>query len=615
MAHPERIGRYRVSRLLGSGAFASVWLGTDDALGEPVAIKVLAENWANMPDVHNRFLLEARLLRRADSDRVVRMFDIGELPDGRPYFVMSYADRGTVADRMTGPLPIPHALHIAVETARAVAVLHRLGVVHRDIKPSNVLVQSTPGGHERIVISDLGVAKHVAQASGHTIAAGTPGYMAPEQAELGLDVDVRADVYGLGAFTYHLLTGTKYDDSGLRRIALPRRLKQVLARALEQNRDRRWPDAGAFADALADALADVVSEGGTAWHESTRLDAGENVRAAEPGLTRPPPPRRTRFVVVAAACLVVVGAVVATTLALGRNEEGLPVAGGSPTGQSRSPGASPVPAGPLEITFVVRRASGYAVQSSGVDGGTQWANLRLDTGGSVVAQVSVYPPGDFDPTEAQEGDPIELAGRPGFYKKALPDPETGDTPATQTRKPAAVVRYADDAWYVVQSDVPPPDARRTVSRIAAAVRFDGRRKLRFPVRFGRLPDALHACGGLDGLDPGWRGPWNAWIDLCDDKPGTGIGTGTTAVRMMMNPAGEAEPPPRNARRIGGRPVQFTASGATVDCGGFVLSIWVADSHRKRYGRAAVTEIVEALEARDFDNRAKWFKGEVAVPNG
>ncbi|MGH3759359.1 serine/threonine-protein kinase [Actinophytocola sp.] len=260
MPGPEWIGRYRVSRFLGSGGFASVWLGTDHALGEPVAIKVLAENWANVRDVHQRFLREARLLRQADSDRVVRMYDVGELPDGRPYFVMSYADRGTVADRLNGvALPVPDATHIAVETARAVAVLHRLGVVHRDIKPSNVLLQSTIDGGERVLIGDLGVAKHVAQASGFTVAAGTPGYMSPEQEEQRQDIDARADVYGLGAFTFHLLAGIKYHAGALQVLTLPTRLAQVLARALEPDRDHRWPHAGAYADALADAITNTLT--------------------------------------------------------------------------------------------------------------------------------------------------------------------------------------------------------------------------------------------------------------------------------------------------------------------------------------------------------------------
>lgn len=94
----ERIGRYRLERRLGAGAFGTVWLAHDDELQAPVAVKVLADNWSHRLDVRERFLAEARMLRRAGSDRVVQVHDIGELPDGRPYFVMEYADGGTLAD-------------------------------------------------------------------------------------------------------------------------------------------------------------------------------------------------------------------------------------------------------------------------------------------------------------------------------------------------------------------------------------------------------------------------------------------------------------------------------------------------------------------------------------
>ena len=79
------------------GGFASVWLYRDDELQSDVAVKALADNWAQRLDIRDRFLQEARILRRADSDFVVRVYDVGEA-DGTPYFVMSYADRGTVAD-------------------------------------------------------------------------------------------------------------------------------------------------------------------------------------------------------------------------------------------------------------------------------------------------------------------------------------------------------------------------------------------------------------------------------------------------------------------------------------------------------------------------------------
>ena len=97
---PARIGRYRVSRLVGSGAFATVYLAWDDALDVPVAIKVLAQNWSFEPEVRRRFIQEAQLLRRVDGTRVVRVHDIGETEEGQPFFVMDYASRGTIEDRL-----------------------------------------------------------------------------------------------------------------------------------------------------------------------------------------------------------------------------------------------------------------------------------------------------------------------------------------------------------------------------------------------------------------------------------------------------------------------------------------------------------------------------------
>src|SRR4051794_1297744 len=113
MSSPRLIGRYRVERPLGSGSFALVWLAHDDDLEAPVAIKVLAENWAHRMDLRERFLTEARMLRAAASHRVVQVYDIGELPDGRPYFVMEYADGGTLEDRTGGSVPVTEALRLA----------------------------------------------------------------------------------------------------------------------------------------------------------------------------------------------------------------------------------------------------------------------------------------------------------------------------------------------------------------------------------------------------------------------------------------------------------------------------------------------------------------------
>ncbi|MER6738371.1 serine/threonine-protein kinase [Streptomyces puniciscabiei] len=274
MQSQGRIGRYRLERPLGTGAFATVWLAHDDELQAPVALKVLADNWAHRLDIRDRFLSEARLLRRAGSSRVVQVYDIGELPDGRPYFVMEYADGGTLADLLVhGPLPVGHALALTAEAARAAAALHEAGIVHRDIKPTNVLLHTAPDGTRRVLLADLGLAKSLAQASVLTLAAGSAGYQPPEQAEPGEGIDERADVYSLGAVGYELVTGSVPGPPG--RVVLPRRLRpdlgedveRALLRALEPDRARRWPGAQAFADEL-----DRLAAGPRAQRPARRLD-------------------------------------------------------------------------------------------------------------------------------------------------------------------------------------------------------------------------------------------------------------------------------------------------------------------------------------------------------
>lgn len=281
------VGRYRVERRLGAGAFSTVWLAHDDALDIPVALKMLSENWTEHADVRSRFLDEARLLRRISDPHVIGVHDIGTMPDGRDYFVMDYADGGTLAEICQDPIPAPEALRLGVGLARGVAVLHRNGVLHRDLKPANVLLM-TDGEQPRPVIADLGMAKRLAEASGLTVAAGTPAYMAPEQAR-GRDLDERTDVYGLAAVCYRMLSGvapgsgetvtTVANRPAAWRpapippsIPMPYGLEDALREAMSTDPDRRPASAAALADRLESLAGSPAGQrqGGAAAARSGR---------------------------------------------------------------------------------------------------------------------------------------------------------------------------------------------------------------------------------------------------------------------------------------------------------------------------------------------------------
>jgi serine/threonine protein kinase len=273
----ERIGPYRVERVLGTGAFATVWLAHDERLDADIAVKVLADNWALDEEVRRRFSEEARILWRAASDHIVRVHNVGELEDGRPYFAMDYADRGSLADRMAAraaegrPYSVEEAVDASAQIAEGLAVAHALGVVHRDLKPANILYQSY-GAHqggavdERPVLSDFGIARSLARSRGTTIATGTPHYMAPEQADGR--ADERSDLYSAAVILYELLAGKvpfPYESASRVmhaqrqeplvpvssfRSDVPASIDHLLARALSADPAQRPPSAEGWTAAL-----------------------------------------------------------------------------------------------------------------------------------------------------------------------------------------------------------------------------------------------------------------------------------------------------------------------------------------------------------------------------
>jgi eukaryotic-like serine/threonine-protein kinase len=198
-------GRYRITRKLGAGGMANVYLAEDQELGRRVAIKILNERHANDDQFVERFRREAKNAAGLSHPNVVSIYDRGEA-EGTYYIAMEYVEGRTLKDLIVtrGPSPIGIAIDYTRQVLQALRFAHRAGIVHRDIKPHNVIVD----GDGRVKVADFGIAR--AGASQMTEAGsiiGTAQYLSPEQAR-GAPVDQTSDLYSVGIVLYELLTGT-----------------------------------------------------------------------------------------------------------------------------------------------------------------------------------------------------------------------------------------------------------------------------------------------------------------------------------------------------------------------------------------------------------------------
>jgi eukaryotic-like serine/threonine-protein kinase len=262
------IGRYELRGVLGSGAMGVVYQAFDPKLNRQVAVKLLHPSVELSAGERERFLDEAKAVAKLNHENVVELYDSGE-DNGVPYLVMPLLTGGTLAGWLKGlgrRLSPREAAGIARDIALGIHHAHERGLIHRDLKPANILRDDA----RRVLVADFGLARMTDLTA--TRIAGTPAYMAPEQAGSGRKLTRAVDVHAIGVILYELLAGGPPFGGGdvatvLRKVAeqaaplvrthrddVPADLEAVIAKCLEKRPDRRYPTAADLADELDNFL-------------------------------------------------------------------------------------------------------------------------------------------------------------------------------------------------------------------------------------------------------------------------------------------------------------------------------------------------------------------------
>ena len=258
-------GRYEITKLLGRGGMAVVFLAQDLTLERQVAIKVLPPEMSHDAKLIPRFQQEAKTAAKLDHPNIIPIYRV-ESEGGLDYFVMKYVTGNSLEQLLEqGPISIDVARRVLREAALALGHAHKRKVVHRDVKPANIMLEEDG----RVVLTDFGISKAAqgaSQLTGTGTIIGTPHYMAPEQAK-GLEVDGRADQYSLAVVGHQILTGKQPFDGSAHSILykhvfeppppvgdlrpdVPRDLSAALERALAKEPEQRFPTMEDFARAV-----------------------------------------------------------------------------------------------------------------------------------------------------------------------------------------------------------------------------------------------------------------------------------------------------------------------------------------------------------------------------
>ncbi len=278
-------GKFEVVELIGQGAMGKVYRAIQKPIEREVAIKLLHPHLMEDKRVTKRFMREAQAASRFNHPNSIQIFDFGQTEDGSLYIAMEYITGTDLAEVIAkeAPLDPQRVVHIATQALSALQIAHLNKIIHRDLKPENIMLEELPDNKEFVKVCDFGIAKIQQPVHGNRESAltvfgmicGTPYYMSPEQAR-GEELDGRTDLYSMGVILYEMLTGeipfhgatpveviAKHlteKPKPLREVRpdlnIPPKLEQVVMKALEKDRNRRFSSAQEMADALKQAIAE-----------------------------------------------------------------------------------------------------------------------------------------------------------------------------------------------------------------------------------------------------------------------------------------------------------------------------------------------------------------------